>query len=1073
MKSEIRKYLKSISHEAKSRRSTEHTFRPAIKQLLDAFHGISAINEPKRQNIGMPDFLISDGYIPIGYIETKDISTSLDDVERTEQISRYLNGLENFILTNYIEFRWYVRGEHRKTVSLGILQPNYTIQIKTEGLSSFIEMLKNFYNQSSSTVNSSKELAERMAAMAKLIYEVIDKTFVKGSNRDKNLMRQYETLKQTVMHTLTPIEFADMYAQTIVYGLFSARLNVIEDAFTREKAGFLIPKTNPFLRELFNHLAGPSLNDSLIWIVDEVIQLLKNTDVRNILKEFDSIKEDPMIHFYETFLNFYKPEERTTRGVYYTPTAAVSFMVRSLDKILKNDFDLYEGLADTSQTITREEIISKNQTRKYYIPKVQILDPAVGTGTFLHKIIDHIYKDSFKNNQGLWSGYVRNNLLPRLYGFELLMASYTIAHMKLDLKLKQTGYNFEGSDQDNRLRVFLTNTLDKPGETNNPLFMSQFIAGEAESANKIKSNEPIMAIIGNPPYSGDSANDIEWMKQLMRGFDETTEKVVESYFKVDGQPLGERNPKWLNDDYVKFLRFAQWKIAQRGYGVVVFITPHGFLDNPTFRGMRESLMKTFDDLYVIDLHGNANKKEGISTNDQNIFDIRTGIAISLFIKRDNRRKITRVYHTEMWGSREEKYEWLNTNDIKSLFWTKLKPKKPFYYFSPQLSSYTNEYYERGVSITEAMPVHSTGIVTARDRFTIHWNTEDVMDTISTFVNLTPEEARDHFDLSRDVRDWKVHLAQEDIINTGQSDENIVPIHYRPYDIRYTYYTGKSRGFLCMPRAKTMRNMIERDDNIALVTTRLTKGESFNHLLVSRHIIDSITLSDNSSNRSYIFPLLFKNTKNSRTEVNFSPNFIKTLEQKTRLVVDKKCSNIDDEKKDNKEQSRIDPIDIFGYLISILSSTLYKERYAEELTRDYPHIQITSNPTLFLNLCKKGKDLTRVLLLEYEPSLKTNFPVEGTNVVDHNAIKFKYSDDAKGQLWLNEKQFLENVPIEAWEHMVGGYQLLSKWLKVRDGRKLEYIELKHLQHLIAMIIDSSKIIVEIDEIITKEGGFPLL
>lgn len=933
-------------------------------------------------------------------------------------MKRYLNGLDNFVLTNYIEFRWYKNGEYRQKATIAEISSSNSIKPIKVSCDEFESLLTNFYNHQTPMIKSSKFLAERIAAHAKLIYQVIQNIFVQAINKDKLLERQFNTLKQTVMHTLTPDEFADIYSQTIVYGLFSAKLNKSEIELTRENASFNIPETNPFLRELFSQLAGPSLNDGLTWIVNEVIALIENTKFEKIKQEFDENNEDPMIHFYETFLNHYKPTDRTARGVYYTPSSAVKFMIRTLDKVLKKEFSLIKGLADDSQTLRKK--IDDDHKYDQYIPKVQILDPAIGTGTFMYHIVDFIHKQFSEKNQGMWSGYVRNNLLKRLYGFELLMAPYSIAHMKLGLKLKQTGYDFENGRQMNRLRVFLTNTLEQPKETG-LLIMSEFIAGEAESANRVKSNEPIMAIIGNPPYSGESNNDIPWIKDLLKGYDAVQNKKVESYFHIDEKPLGEHNTKWLNDDYVKFFRFAQWKIAQRGYGVVIYITPHSFLDNPTFRGMRYSLMNTFDDLYFIDLHGNANKHDGSrGKKDQNIFkEVGTGIAITILIKKDRQRRKTRVFHTEIFGKRNDKKKWFDTNEFYSLEWEQITPKAPYYYFIPQNSKYSAEYQKEGFSIKDIMPIHSNGIVTARDKLTINWSPKEVIERVKHFSSMAVEEARSYYNLGDDVRDWKVKLAQSDINRNEISKDRVIPIQYRPYDKRYTYYTGKSKGYLCMPRDKVMKNIV-KFNNISLITSRLTKGESFNHILMSRIATEAILLSSKTSNNAFHFPLWIYD-ENDSPSPNFTDTFIKCIESKVGYSFD--STDI----WDSKEEDTFTSYDILGYIVSQMSSSFYKERYALELTQDFPKIQITSNSDLFVTLCQRGKRLIKVLLLENLPGIKTSYPISGSNYIKKSSVSFEQIDGDSGKLWINKTQFFDNVPLLSWEYFVGGYQLLKKWL----------------------------------------------
>ncbi len=829
-------YLAQVEQAYKAGNATEHTHRPALKDLLEAFQpGIIATNEPKRIKCGAPDYIITRKDIPLGFVEAKDIGISLDDTEKSEQLKRYRDGLANLILTDYLEFRWYVSGELRLTACLAKPQANGRLRAEAEGAQQLTELLQSFFAENIPVVSSPKELAVRMAALARLIRSIIGKTFAEEGEHGA-LHEQMEGFRKVLLHDLTVEQFGDMYAQTICYGLFAARCNSIGTHFTRTHAAYDLPKTNPFLRKLFTHIAGPELDERIVWAVDNLAELLNRADIAAILQDFGRAtrQEDPVVHFYETFLGAYDQKMREARGVYYTPEPVVSYIVRSVDAILKKDFKLRDGLADASKIkLTRPKPHNKG-TETIETHKVQILDPATGTGTFLYSVIGQIHQ-AFAGNKGMWPGYVQENLLPRLFGFELLMAPYAVAHMKLGLLLRDTGYDFSS---DERLRVFLTNTLEEAHElTGLPLF-TQWLAEEASSANQVKKETPVMVVLGNPPYSGHSANTGAWIAGLLRGSDSTTGQKTGNYFEVDGAPLGERNPKWLNDDYVKFIRFAQWRIEQTGYGVLAFVTNHGYLDNPTFRGMRQSLMQSFDDIYLLDLHGNSKKKEKAPDGgkDENVFDIQQGVAIGLFVKRGKaQEKPAQVYHADLYGTRESKYAGLAENDVSTTHWQTLKPQAPFYLFVTQDETVRAE-YEQGWKITDIMPVNSVGIVTARDALSIHWSREDIWRTVNDFANLPVEEAREKFALGKDARDWKVALAQADLKATGLTETKLAPVLYRPFDVRQTYYTGNSRGFHCMPRGEVMRQMLA-GKNLGFATTRSTEIErGWEHLFCTNGLV---------------------------------------------------------------------------------------------------------------------------------------------------------------------------------------------------------------------------------------------
>ncbi len=1057
---EFREYLKQIQSEFNSGHATEHTYRPALKGLMESLEsGIEATNEPRRIECGAPDFIISRKGVPLGYLETKDIGISLDDTEKSEQLLRYRNSLPNLVLTDYLAFRRYADGNLRQEIRIGRIEKGKIYPLP-DNFPALSDLLSQFLENMSPSVPSSENLALRMAGKAQLIRDIIGLTFENESSEGA-LHGQLESFRKVLLHDLTPAQFADMYAQTICYGLFAARCNApAEEVFTRQQAAYDLPKTNPFLRKLFGHLAGPDLDDRIAWIVDDLALLLNRTDIQAILKDFGKGegKEDPVVHFYEIFLSHYDPKMRELRGVYYTPEPVVSYIVRSVDRILKEAFELKDGLADNSKTDIREG------KQKIETHRVHVLDPATGTGTFLYEVIRQI-SESFKGNKGLWPGYVSDHLLPRIHGFELLMAPYAIAHLKLGLELKRLGYDFHSEE---RLGVYLTNTLEDPHPFSGaPLFM-RWLADETNHADKVKRKYPIMVILGNPPYSGHSANMGEWIAGLLRGRDSLgREKATGSYFDVDGEPLGEKNPKWLNDDYVKFIRFAQWRIEKTGYGILAFVTNHGYLDNPTFRGMRKSLMDSFDDLYFLDLHGNSKKKEKTPEGipDKNVFDIQQGVAIGIFVKRQGRaarKKAPRLFHADLWGEREAKYQWLSSNDLESTHWKTLTPNAPFYQFVPQ-DEHLRKEYEKGWKITDILPINSVGIVTARDELTIRDTPNSVWETVLDFASRSTEDAREKYALGPDARDWKVELAQKDLKKSGPSKDKIVPILYRPFDRRYTYYTGHSSGFQCRPRPEVMRHMLA-GKNLGLITSRLTKD------LWDAFVADSIIghKSLTAYDISYLFPLylyetpppnplLSRNRKEPDATVrrpNLSPEFLEDFSGKLRMDF------IPDGNGDLRKTFGSE--DVFHYLYAVLHSPTYRSRYAGFLKMDFPRIPLTSNINLFRTLCALGEGLVSLHLLEKGVPVSPTFPVSGENRVE----SVRYDPENKGRLWINGAQYFEGISPEVWNFHIGGYQVCQKWLKDRKGRALGYQDLTHYQKIVAALSETINLQENIDETIGK-------
>lgn len=1061
MSANLKRYFTTIENTLKAGNATEHTHRPALKDLLESLDSnIIATNEPKRIACGAPDYIVTRDQLTIGYIEAKDVGKSLNEAERSDQLKRYRRALGNLILTDYLEFRWYVDGELRQEARLAKPQSVGKLKLEKEGVHSVGLLLESFLNHQPQEITSPKDLAERMARLTHIIRDIIIAAF--ASKQASMLLEGWRDafakvlIAELALPDKTP-DFADMFAQTLAYGLFSARvMDTSSKAFTRQEAQYLIPKSNPFLRDFFIQITGPQLDDEpFVSFVNDLANLLGNTDMEAVLTDFGrrTMQEDPVVHFYETFLAAYDPRLREARGVYYTPEPVVSYIVRSVDQLIKSHFNCPQGLADNSEiTIPNINpsvtVKGKNQPRKTIKShNVLVLDPATGTGTFLYAVVDHIRKQFMeRGNAGMWPGYVKKHLLPRLFGFELLMAPYAIAHFKLSLQLAGRDlpdilaeqWAYHPSDGE-RLGIYLTNTLEEPHEmTGLPLF-TQWVADETNAANEVKRTLPVLVVMGNPPYSGQSANNGQWIVNLLKGKLPDGGKTA-NYYEVDGQPLGERNSKWLRDDYVKFIRFGQWRIENSGAGILAFISNNGYLDNPTFRGMRQSLMKTFSDIYILDLHGSSKKKETTPDggNDENVFDIQQGVAIGIFVKDSMKTGNANVFHSSLWGIRADKYRQLFEDAVDTTNWQKLSPQSPFYLFSPQNTDHLAEYQDWW-QVTHIFPLNSVGLVTARDHFTIHWTESSVWETVTSFVSQTPDEAREAYRLGRDVRDWKVHLAQADIASSGPMQELIVPILYRPFDVRFTYYTGHSRGFICMPRPNVMRHLLA-GSNMALITSRLTKGEAYKHAQVTRNIAEVICMSPKTSNNGFVFPMYLYPSKNSATQQtlldvspwpgdvanggrtpNLSLDFVSDLEQRLDLTFVPQ-SGISD------LSTSFDTEDIFHYIYAIFHSPTYRARYAEFLRTDFPRVPLSSDTEVFRALCAIGKKLIGLHLLE-SPEVSeytTHYPITGDNRIENGYPQYTPPKDGQqGRIAINKTQYFVGIPPEVWDFQIGGYQVMNK------------------------------------------------
>lgn len=1017
----VQNYIHSIERKLATGDATEHTHRSALEALVESLaEGITATNEPKHIECGAPDFILRKGSVAVGYIEAKDIGKSLDETEKTDQLKRYRDSLTNLVLTDYLEFRWYVDGEYRLKAHLGSPTKDGKIRRDKEGMPEVAELLTNFLSHQAEGVGAPKELARRMARQAHLIRNLIINAF-QNEPEGGSLHTQLAAFRDNLIPDLSPEYFADIYAQTIAYGLFAARCTSKNGVyFTRLDAAQNLPRTNPFLRKLFQYIAGYDLDDRIAWLVDDLAQVLAQADMAAVLKDFGkhSGKEDPVVHFYATFLKEYDEKIREMRGVYYTPEPVVSYIVRSIDHLLKTRFNKPQGLADG---------------------KTLILDPAVGTATFLYMVVNEIYQANVgKGQQGLWNNYVAEKLLPRIFGFELLMAPYAVAHLKLGLLLQETGYEFQN---DQRLGIYLTNTLEEAVKRAETLF-ARWITEEANAAARIKKDEPIMVVLGNPPYSVSSANKGEYIEQLMERYKATVR--------------GERNIQPLSDDYIKFIRFAHDRIERTGYGIIGMITNHTYISGLIHRCMREELAKSFSTIYILDLHGNSliGEKTPGGGKDENVFDIMQGVAIALFIKVPGTTGLAKIYHADAWGMREDKYKLLLETDVASTTWSELQVQSPNYFFVPRKLEFLHEFQENW-SVEDIFIEKATGFVTGNDDHLIGFDRERVANVVHSLASkeITDEEIEEQFGI-RDVSGWPVSQRRNNLISEGFDDRKLRLVSYRPFDDRFCYY----HSFLQRAREELMTHLIK--DNIALLSTRMIKGETPNHFFISKSPVEKIFLSPKTSNNAFVFPLYLYPAEGKMPlftgrRPNLKPEFIKAVSDKLGLTF------VEDGRGDLEQT--FGPEDIFNYAYAVFHSPAYRSRYAEFLKIDFPRLPLTSDKELFRALAAKGTELVSLHLME-SPALDkpiTRYPVTGSNVVE----KASY-DDNNQRVYINKTQYFEGVPPEVWYFHIGGYQVCQKWLKDRKGRMLTHDDSTHYQKVIVALKETMRLMAEIDELIPE-------
>lgn len=1025
---------------------------------------VAATNNPSSESvgegIGFPDIEIRQNRRLIGYIEVKSPNQNLDSPTFSMQFNKYKESLENIIFTNFkkwVLYTWDKDGKPQKTEEA---EWDYQIDQNAEKLK---RLLTVFFEGQSYQAKTPHQLAIALARKTKLLSQQVEEALI-SANPDKKLIDLKKTFEKTLIQDIDDHQFANIYAETIAYSLFLAKLEHYEkgsnEDFSLRTAIDFLPKSVPIFRDLYQLTGGrvEPITPGIYKATEILIEQLNFADIERIYKKLVDHKagEDPVIQFYEPFLSQYDPEERKARGVYYTPKPVVDYIVRSVDFILKTKFNKQKGLGDKS---------------------VQILDPATGTGTFLMSVIQNIYSDIEKENKPLGDDLVKrkfnevvsNHILKHLYGFELLVAPYAIAHLKLTLELERLGFKFsmteDDSDKDNdRLNIFLANTLDDPEKPPISLFGFESITEESEKAQDVKRNSPILSIIGNPPYSGISTNKGKWITNL-----------IEDYKYVDGKHFGERK-HWLQDDYVKFIRFSEWKINKTGVGIVALITNRSYLDNPTFRGMRQHLMNSFDEIYILDLNGSEiNKELGLNAeDDENVFNIQQGVTISIFVKINlSKKNGCKVFNFNLRGERKSKFNFLIENNFTNIKYQSIIPKKPYYFFVPQKDEFLEDYVENW-KVNDIFPENVTGIVTMGDEFIISDTKEKLSGKLQEFLNTNIDEIalKSKFNLGKNYAEWVLTTKPEITF----IEDKITEISYRPFDTRWTYFDNK---LIWRWRKKIMHNFLV-GENLGLITSRINRQASLGYFFVSHNITDFHIL-DNARDSTSVFTLYIYEKSASqlsllgvgeriRSRANISPKFIKEFSKKIGLqFVESGQGDLD---------KTFGPEDIFYYAYAVFHSPTYRIRYAEQLKIDFPRLPLTSSKELFNKLVEKGNELVNLHLLGENPFDKSKTVFDDTskwgikiagekpeNLEDWKVMEVRYDERTK-RVYVNSGQYFDGIEKDVWEFMVGGYQVLDKWLKDRRkaGIILSYDDQIHYMKIVVSLRETIRIMKEIDEVI---------
>ncbi|EAJ0699827.1 DNA methyltransferase [Campylobacter jejuni] len=1080
----LKAYLENIKDI--STNDKEHTHRTALQNLLQAIkdnqdkqNKISIKQEPNndKEGRGAPDFLITKDFLTLGYIENKRVNANLDNIIKSDQILKYTKLSPNIILTDYLRFILLSLNEKNEVIvckevkicSLdeikSVIKNKSLLDTKTQELN---ELFSIFFAKIPNPINSALEFANHLSLRTRIL-----KDELLLSNENEAILSLFNTFKETLYKELSYEEFCDSFAQTLTYSLFLAKLN---NDTTKEidlnNAKKFIPKSFPLIRSMSGFLDDSFENlENIKWLLEEIINIINHIDITSIIKELNKTSEkdlfnrnilsthkDPYLHFYETFLASYDPKLREVRGVYYTPAPVVIFIINAIDEILKQDFNHKKGLS---------EALDKNIT---------LLDFATGTGTFLleafRKALEPISKNSVNYNP--------KALIDKFCGFEFLIAPYTIAHLKISQSFKEE-FNSPLND-DESLKIALTNTLyfksiSKEQNDQNTLFTLIDLTKEFKKAQKIKE-EQILIITGNPPYSGVSSNkglyedenkisyglepskanlSKEQKKYINLYFQEKTKQNTKTFKAIyEKHKLeNEKNTKWLLDDYVKFIRFAQSKIDSQESGIFAFISNNSFLDNPTFRGMRYSLMQSFDKIYILNLHGDTRKKEKApdGSKDDNVFDIMQGVSINIFIKQNSKAKNTNIYYHDLYGKRKDKYEFLYENDLNSIKWTLVKNNEPFYLFLPQNNDLLEE-YNKGISVKDMFMLSGVGICSKRDNIVFHNNKENLMQLLKDFNTKTKDELYKIYDIGEDSRDWKLDSAIKAVNKNCDNLENFIKkCHYRPFDKKWTYYIENSKAFMAYPVYDIFEHFLE-NENIGLICDRGTKLNNIDNIFISSKIIDLHLVGSGS----YIYPLyLYPTTRSKKFLKKENPNFneenftskIENFKESFRTFIDEFY------------KEKFSPEDILGYIYAVLFHKIYREKYLDFLKIDFPKIPFTKDKNTFKNLSKLGLKLVNLHLLKND---ELDFNVGEALFKDiknknFKIQKIKYNKDTK-ELFINESLYFNKVSPEIYEFKIGGYAVLDKYLK---SHKEEDIDHKHFTLIIQTLDETLKIQDEISKI----------
>lgn len=1056
METALRQYIDTINHIYSTGETTEHSFRGVFASLCESVLNKSSksdecytvVNEPSRKEYGAPDYEIVKGDIVVGFIEAKNIGNTDLRGKRPagnkKQFDRYKNAVSVIAFTDYLNIVLYINGEEALSSCIGTVEGSQIVYNNdSEQISNFIKIILRLGNAEPQPIRSAKILADKMAQKAKLVASILHNAMSrdpqKQSEDDKDLWGKLNTFKQYLVHDMTDKQFVDFYAQTVLYGLFVARIyDTTPESFSLAEAADLIPGSNPFLRRIFRDLALAHPHPYVKGILEDLVILFKVTNMNKVLKIY---RKDPLVHFYEDFLEAYNPKIREDYGVWYTPAEVVKFIVDSVDSILKYDFNINGGIANNDKLDNGRH-------------KVQILDPATGTGTFLAVAAEKIY-ESYRGQEGLWNEDVIQNIIPRLNGFEYLVAPYTMAHLKLATALKIDNIP-------DRLNIFLTNSLEEDHPETQFEF-ARYITDESNAASTIKRDTPIMVIMGNPPYNEKSANIGKWIMNLMADYKQEPgmariEKRTKRGLVKYKNTLDEKNAKGINNDYCKFIRLGHNFVTRNQEGVLAYICGNTYTKTNVFRGMRYQLLQDFDDIYILNLHGSSKFDEtDENVIDENIFNIMVGVSINIFVKRKESRHtgIATVYYKDIFGTRRQKLDFLSSHRLQDVDFEIISPAAPYYEFCPKTENYDElkAEYENGFKLDSLMPKRTQGLKTGNDKTLILDNEISLRVLIDDLIS-------DKADIALCERySFKnpetLNGTRQAIRNNGNRQKYCTKISYRPFDEKWTYLHS---DLVQRPRPLIQSSMLEKDNLILCVGKQ---GTAIGNNEWSLVWISSLPTDMNVNPRggAYLFPLFIYEEGYANPAFNFAPDIIEKFEEKTGLKLQTEDSR---EREDGGFLGR----DMVDYIYAVLHSTKYRRKYHQFLQNDFPVIPYPDNADYFFKLSALGAQIRSLHLLENISSSDfiTQYPIsEGSNLV--MTRRYEATDSDNGRVWINDTRYFDNVPLYAWKLMVSGYQPLDKWLKDRMGLTLSGDDIRHFQMMVVALTKMSEIMSEIDECIS--------